>query len=279
MGDGLLVEFPSVVDAVVSALPGTKVQLDGQDLKLDAEGRGVQSYPLDMTDHPGGVFEHRVKFRIQPPSGETVVDERITRIMVSRLEIDSPGPTLVTDSDSVQIAGGVDEGSVVSIDGEVVPVNAGRFLQSYPLPKAGLFRPKVRAQLPGRAPRTVELNIKRVDDLVVAAEDFQPNGDIDYTKASKSAATYKGQKAEFEGRVINVMVQGQKSVLQMLVRKCPAGWNCSLWVNFPAGVKVKTDDWVRVLGTLDGQQQFRSESDQIVSVPRLNAAFVLPSKP
>lgn len=269
----------AAVDVVISALPGTKVQLDGQPLKLDDEGRGVQSYPLDVAAGPDGVIDHKVKYRIQPPSGEAVVDELLTRITVTRLAIDSPGDALVTDAETVEIAGSVDEGTVVTIDGENVPVKAGRFLQTYPLAKEGVFEPKIAAQLAGRAPKHAQLRVERVADLAVAAEDFRPNPDLDYAKVSQNAATYKGQKAQFEGRVINVMVRGQKSVLQMLVRKCPSGWNCSLWVNFPAGTRVETDTWVRVLGTLDGEQQFRSESNEVVSVPKLKAAFVLPSKP
>lgn len=265
------------VDVVISALPGTVVQLDGEDLKLDAEGRAVQPYPLDLDAAKGGVLEHRVKYRVQPPSGEAVVDELLTRVRVTSLQLDSPGASLVTDAASVEIAGAVDKGTKVQVDGKPVPVASGRFLTSYPLPKAGKYAPVVEAQSPGRAPHRLTLDIERVDDLVAAAAAYQVNADIDYAKLSQNAAMYKGQRVAFEGRVFHVMVEGQKAALQMLVRDCPN--NCSLWADYPAGLEVKKGAWVRVLGTVEGVQQFRSAKNEVASVPKLQAAFVVPVTP
>jgi hypothetical protein len=47
----------------------------------------------------------------------------------------------------------------------------------------------------------------------------------------------------------------------------------------PQGNDVSVDSWVRVLGTVDGEQQFRSEKNEIVTVPKIVAHFVLPAKP
>lgn len=267
----------SQIDVVVSALPGTEVQLDGEPVKLDAEGRVVKSYPLDLSSVQGGALEHHVKYRVQPPSGEAVVDELVTRVMVTSLQLDSPGASLVTDADSVQIAGAVDKGTTVTVDGKDVAVSAGRFLTTFPLPKVGKYAPVVQAQLAGRAPHRIELALERVADLAAAAAEFEVNREIDYAKLSQNAAMYKGQQAAFEGRVFHVMVEGQKAALQMLVRDCPN--NCSLWVDYPAGLEVKKGGWVRVLGTIEGVQQFRSAKNEVASVPKLRAAFVVPVEP
>jgi hypothetical protein len=53
-----------------------------------------------------------------------------------------------------------------------------------------------------------------------------------------------------------------------------------VWVSDPAASVLKQDDWVRVLGIADGEQQFRAKkNDQIVTVPKIQARFVLPAKP
>jgi len=78
-------------------------------------------------------------------------------------------------------------------------------------------------------------------------------------------------KVLFEGRVYNVSVQGGQSVIQILVRECPKGTRCSLWVTYPADTDATNNSWVRVLGTVQGQQQFRSENERIVTVPKVSA--------
>ena len=83
----------------------------------------------------------------------------------------------------------------------------------------------------------------------------------------------------FEGRVYNVNVEGGKSALQMLVRQCPKGQRCPIWVTYPAATDFTVESWVRVLGTVQGEQQFRSETDEVKVVPKVEAAFLVPSKP
>jgi hypothetical protein len=95
----------------------------------------------------------------------------------------------------------------------------------------------------------------------------------------QNAAMYRGQHAAFEGRIYNAHVEGGRSALQILVRECPRGERCPLWVNYPAATEFTKDDWVRVLGVLQGEQQFRADDDQVRSVPKLDAVFLLPAKP
>ena len=64
----------------------------------------------------------------------------------------------------------------------------------------------------------------------------------------------------------------------MLARDCPRGSRCPVWVTYPAATDATLDSWVRVLGTVAGEQQFRAESGRIMSSPRVDAAFVLPAR-
>ena len=66
--------------------------------------------------------------------------------------------------------------------------------------------------------------------------------------------------------------------MQILVRDCPEGDQCPLWVTFPAATTVELRERVRVFGTVAGEQQFRSQSGQIRTVPRVDATFILPGE-
>ena len=46
----------------------------------------------------------------------------------------------------------------------------------------------------------------------------------------------------------------------MLVRDCPRGERCPLWVTYPAATELTVDTNVRVLGTVAGEQRYRIES-------------------
>ena len=135
------------------------------------------------------------------------------------------------------------------------------------------------AQAPEKAPLALTLDITRVQDLAKAAESFEVNKALTYGQIAQNPSMYKGQHVAFDGRVFNVKTERGRGVLQMLVRDCAAGRQCSLWVTYPATTRISNESWVRVLGTVEGQQQFRSRRDEIVTVPKVRALFVLPSKP
>jgi len=267
------------IDLKVSAQPGTHVNVDGVDLPLDKQGHATKSYPLETLGQPkSGMIEQTVHYRVVSPKGETTVDELRTRIPVSTIQIDRPGPDLVTDDAIVEIAGAVGKDTEVSIDGKFVRVQDGRFLHKYVLSSPGVFKPRVTASAPGKAPTTVTLNIQRVRDLDQAAREFKYDKSLIFAKIASNPTAYRGQAVALEGRVYALDSRGGTSVLQMLVRPCPASQRCSVWVVDPQAHDVAVDSWVRVLGVIDGEQQFRSESDQVVTVPKVIARFVLPAK-
>jgi hypothetical protein len=270
----------SALDVVVTALPGTRVTLDGEELKLDAQGRATRSFPLDVVHQAkAGVIDHVVHYRMQPPSGETVVDELHTQIPVAMMQIDRPGLEVVTDRESIEIAGAVGRDTQVRVDGHEVPVKDQRFLYSLALPKPGDFQPRVVASAAGKAPLGVTLKIRRVHDLVAAAREFVPDADLTYAKLAPNPTIYRGKSIALEGRVYAFDARAGSSVIQMLVRPCPSSQRCSLWVVDPQASEVAVDHWVRVLGTVDGEQQFRSEKNEVVTVPKIVARFILPAKP
>jgi hypothetical protein len=179
----------------------------------------------------------------------------------------------------VEIAGAVDKDARVTIEGRAVEVRSGRFLHQYELPHVGNYAPEIVAMADGKAPRSVKLKIERVQDLRKAAEGFDPDPALTYAKIAQNPSIYRGQHVLFEGRVYNVNVEGGKSALQVLVRACPHGERCPLWVSYAAATELTVDSWVRVLGIVQGEQQFRSETEEVKSVPKVEAVFLLPAKP
>jgi hypothetical protein len=254
------------------------VWLDGQPVALDAQGRAVRSDPLQL--QPGASeLEHLVRYRVQPPAAEATVGELRTALSVTMLTIDRPGPELITDRAVIEIAGEVEPGATVTIDGAAVEVRERRFLSRYSLPAVGEKKAQVVAMAEGKAPRALTLRLQRVSDLAKAAEGFVPDPAMSYVKLAQNAEIYRGQKIALEGRVYNVSVQGGHSALQVLVRECPKGKRCPLWVSYPAATELTVNSWVRVLGTVAGEQAFVSETGEQKRVPKVQAAFLLPAKP
>jgi hypothetical protein len=265
------------IDVIVNTHPGTRVSLDGVALPLDASGSAVRRFPIDSSNaSTSGTIDKVIHYRLEPPNAEAIVNEIHTKVPVATMQIDRPGSESVTDRASVEIAGAVSPNSRVTIDGQDILVKAGRFLHELSLPKPGTYKPSIVAGEPGKASQSRTLIIKRVTDLKKEAENFKADPTLTFARISQNPSIYTGQKVDMVGRVYNVNVQEGQSTIQVLVRECPAGRRCSLWVAYPAATDVVINSWIRVLGVIAGEQQFRSENNQVVTVPKVTATFILP---
>jgi hypothetical protein len=273
-----LTQDPPVLTIAVDAIPGSEVTIAGESVELDAEGRGKKTFLID-TDTDATALEHRAEYRVSLPDGQEHAGAVETRVPYATLQIDRPGANVVTDAESVEIAGAVNQAATLTVDGSEVPITAeGRFVHTYPLPSMGEHDVRVVARQPGRAPRVAKLEIRRVEDLAAEAASFRPEPGLTYARIAQNPSIYRDQRIALEGRVYNINVSGGQSVIQMLVRECPRGERCPLWVTYPQATDATINDWVRVLGTVAGEQQFRSESDRVITVPRVDAQFVLPAQ-
>jgi len=268
------------IDVVVAALPGSRVWIGGEELKLDAQGRAQRRDVIEGSAlKDGKAIEHVVSYRVQPPSQEPQVGQIKTVVPITALQIDRPGLEIVTAADAVEVAGTVEADATVTLDGEPLAVQEGRFLHRLPLPKPGKYAPELIARATGKAPRAIKLSIERVQDLAASARAFGADASLTYAKIAQNPDIYAGQKAAFEGRIYNVSVEGGRSVLQVLVRDCPAGVRCPLWVDYGAATDLTVESWVRAVGTLAGAQKFRAENDSEQTVPRLSAVVLVPIEP
>ena len=58
----------SAIDVVVNALPGTQVSLDGEDVKLDADGRAVKRFAIDVATSSALLWEPKMRTETSSPS-------------------------------------------------------------------------------------------------------------------------------------------------------------------------------------------------------------------
>jgi hypothetical protein len=264
---------PPGVDVVIDARPGAKVSLDGAPVALDARGRGSKRYLVPP--QASSAFALRARYRIELGGGAPVEGEVNVTLPVTSAQIDRPGPDVVTDQTLLEIAGAVEPTAEVVIAGSAVPVTDGRFLYRANLPEPGEYKLAVVARAPGKAPRVIDIRVRKVSDMTMAAATFKHDPALTYARIAQNPLIYRGQSVAFDGRVYNVEVQGGRSVLQMLALDCPGGARCPLWVEYPQATEATVDTWVRVLGTVAGEQQFRTDRGQVQTVPSIQAQYVL----
>jgi hypothetical protein len=264
---------PPAIDVVVDALPGSRVTVDAVPLALNEKGYAARRYPV--SPQAGGVFAFAASYRVEPP-GEKPADGKLElSLPVTSMQIDTPGAEVVTDQLQLEVAGQVEPGAAVEVGGQEVAVMDGRFLYRAQLGELGDHTLKVIARAKGKAPKVAEIKVKRVQDLTLAAASFVPDASLTYARIAQKPVIYRGQKVAFDGRVYHAEVDGGRSVLQMLVLDCPGQSRCPLWVEYPQATQVDLDSWVRVLGVVAGEQQFRSKQGQVHTVPSVNAQYVL----
>ncbi|MCA9614333.1 MAG: hypothetical protein KC586_16370, partial [Myxococcales bacterium] len=268
---------PPALRIVADSVPGATVTLDERAVPLDATGHGSVDFPLSAeaaTEAP--VYERNVHYRVVLP-GEPAPAEGDVRVRIpfATLQLDRPGRSAITERDRIEVAGAADPDATVTLDGRTLELREGRFVTELPLPAVGESAHVVTARRPGRAPKVVQFNVRRVADLEAEARAY-PVEDIAYERLAASPSTYQGRRVAFEGWIYNLDVHDGRSVLQVSVRDCARGQRCPVWVTYDGASEAGLNAWVRAVGELAGEQQFRSPSGEVLSVPRLDAVFLLP---
>ncbi len=273
---------PPAVTVVIDAVPGSTVVLDAQPFPLDAVGHGTRVCPIDgLVPAADGAIEHVAHYVISPPAPAVPAAGALTtRVPVVTVNIERPTDGAVTDRSSVELSGAVSPGSTLSVGGVPAEVTSeGRFVATVPLPALGDQELQVVASAPGRVTSSRTIHLRRVQDLAREAATFPIDRSLTYARIAAAPTSFQGQHVAIEGRVYNVDLQDGHGVLQLLARDCPSGERCPLWVTYPAVTDVTVESWVRVIGSVAGEQQFRSQAGEVRTVPYVDATFVLPARP
>ncbi|MFO0687003.1 MAG: hypothetical protein U0234_33370, partial [Sandaracinus sp.] len=269
---------PAAITVLVDAMPGSTVTLDATPLALDAQGHGSRAYPVaTLTPDASGTITLTAHYTIAPPTGVPATSTLTARVGATPLHLDRPGDPAQTDQTAVIVAGTTQPGASVTVEGAAATVSSdGHFTFDAPLPAVGAREIHVTASMPQRAPATRVLHVERVPDLGRAAAAYPVDRTLSYERVAAAPASFTGQHVAMEGRIYNVDLQDGHGVLQMLARECPSGQRCPVWVTHPAVTEVAVEGWVRVVGVVGGEQQFRSQSGELRTVPRIDAVYVIP---
>ncbi|MBX3250357.1 MAG: hypothetical protein KF901_24480, partial [Myxococcales bacterium] len=268
-----LQQDPPVLRIVVDA-PGAQATLDEQPVTLDASGHGVVDFPLDAApDAPS--YARQVHFRVVMPNEAPAEGDVRVSIPFTTLQLDRPGRRAITDRERIEVAGVADPEATVTLDGRALELREGRFVTELALDALGESEHAIVARRAGRAPRRVTFQVRRVRDLAAEAAAY-PTEALTYARLAAAPNTYRGRRVRFDGRIYNVDVHEGTSILQVLVQDCPRGQRCPLWITYEGATEAGLNEWVRAIGELAGEQQFRSPAGEVLSVPRLDAVFLLP---
>lgn len=267
------------IDIVVDAHPGATATVDGTPLPLDAQGHGVRRVALNTISASSGRLEVTTRYTIANNGAPTPAEGTlVTHVAVTNLILDKPGRNVVTDQATIEVTGTVEEGATVTVDGvNVTPAN-GRFSYRLTVSSLGERQIQVQARAANKAMQQVNIQLRRVADLADEAENFGVDRSLTYARIAPNPNSFVGQKIELVGTVFNVTRGGGQSVVQMRVEPCTPGEICQVWVTYPATTEVALNATIRVVGTVGGEQQYRSQTGRTNSAPRVDAAFILPPR-
>ena len=267
------------IDVVVDAHAGATATVDGTPLPLDAQGHGVRRVALNTISASSGVLEVTTRYTIANNGAATPAEGTlVTHVAVTNLILDKPGRNVVTDQATIEVTGTVEEGAHVLVDGVSVTPQNGRFSYRLTLSNLGERQIPVTARVTGKAMQQINIHLRRVADLADEAANFGVDRSLTYARIASNPNSFVGQKIELVGTVFNVTRGGGQSVVQMRVEPCTPGEICQVWVTYPATTEVALNATIRVVGTVGGEQQYRSQTGRTNSAPRVDAAFILPPR-
>jgi hypothetical protein len=272
-----LAQNPPRYDVVFDLPAGARVEAFGTALPAGPDGRAV--LPVAVAGTPSALDAEgrsRLDFRVVLADGTPEAGTLVTIVPLSRLTVDRPGAEAVTDAAQIECAGVTEDGATVLVNGAAVAAPGGRFATSVALPAVGSHPIEVRAAAPGKAARTTTLTVRRVASLRAEMAAFEREVDraLTFEAIRDRAAALRGQKVAFVGEIFNIRSEAGTTAIQALVRGCPSGQRCSIWVVYRGTTDARNRDVVKILGVLDGEQTYVTSRGEQLTVPRIEARFV-----
>lgn len=267
---------PMTLDFVVEALPGSRVEVDGEGLMLDADGHGRKPMMVETASLEQSPYEHIVHYKIDPPEGDSIDGVLRAHIPLTALQLDLPADHAITQEDTVEVVGATHAQAKLTVNGEPVALEEdGRFRKAVTLPNPGTHTIEVVTQEPRRLPRRVLRRVYRVTNVKQEVRRFQADPRVTYRLIAAEPLPYRGQHIRIVGRVFSAHVDNGQSVLQMHARECEKEM-CPLWVVLPTVMEVTLGSMVTVLGVVAGEQPFKAPDGKVSKVPRIDALLAVP---
>ncbi|MBX3182031.1 MAG: hypothetical protein KIT72_10760 [Polyangiaceae bacterium] len=247
---------PPALALVVEARPGSTVEVQGQPLSLDTNGRGVwrEDLSLQLTGPSSRVerLERDVEYQITPPGGAPQRGSAKLRIGIATLGVDAPLPRLTTAKPSFMLSGVADPRADVTVTGQPIKRgDAGRFAQAMAISSPGETTIRVKATLADHAPRFIPLTIHRMDSLAAAAESFRKQPTKRLAEVRAALGESRGVKVAWTGRVSDASSAHGRQVLLLDVAGCGAA-SCLTRVVYAGEATPQVGDRITVFGEVQG---------------------------
>jgi len=201
----------------VAALLGSRVEIAGQSVALDASGQGESG--IDVTPQLVGpastitTIEQSIPFAITPPSGRLYEGQLAFKIGVTPLMLEAPGADTVTNLERFMLAGRTSKGAELWVAGTTIAVDdSGRFAQLMSIDSVGETRVTVRATGPGLAPRFASFRLQRVESLAAEASARRQKA-RPLAQLARNIADHVGSTVVVSGRIEEVRVDGHRTLV------------------------------------------------------------------
>ncbi len=245
-----LSEEPPRVAVDVRAMPGAIVSVDGSNVPLNEDGRARVFVDAPALIGPKATAEeyrrkipYAVSFGHDGARGALTVNENITPLVAG-----GPHGSITLDSDHFTLAGRTAPNATVQVDGQDIPVaEDGRFAHVMGISEPGATRFSVRASSEAHLPRTVHVNVQRVDDLQAAAGQWRPDAVASYQDLTKPTSIE--QKVALIGTIESISTGRHQTRLTVEVQRGCDQQPCLVEVLYAAlAPRLSVGDPVEVFG-------------------------------
>ncbi len=267
------------IQIVVDAMPGSKVTLDGEEVPL-RDGRAAKSIDvskdlLGQSSDPAAQLSRKVSFTVTPPDTQEEKGAVAVTAPILPLALDAPGRAVVTDKPTFVLAGRTLPGAEIVVSGRSIGITKdGAFLQTMNVSMNGETQIEVRARMPGRAPRLLRLDVKRVTSLETAADEAMKKSPLGYDELAADPQAAVGKAIAVEGEVVEAKVQGPATVvlLQASTPACKSAKCLVRLVQGRADLGVSRGSRLRAFGVAVG-----TIAHEGANVPDVDVAFSISS--
>jgi hypothetical protein len=220
--DELNLEVPKV-SVLASALSGTKLEVDGKPVPPGSSGEVRFDYDVasELTGPEASVktLERSVPYKATSATGGVQSGRVEIRIGITPLIIDAPGSSIIVGSKEIVIAGRTAPGAVLKLGNETVTLDPeGRFVSKQAL-ALGDNKLVARSTLKDLAPRLVEINVRRSDNLEREAALQKAMGLASYADVLRAGEAATGRSVALQGQLQDLRHDGYSSVLLVEVKQ------------------------------------------------------------
>jgi hypothetical protein len=268
------------VSVVASVRSGTKLEVDGQPVAPDAGGSVRFDY--DVTRELSGpeatvaTLEKTVPYKVTSSNGSSETGQVRIRIGITPLVVDAPGSSIVVGGKEIVIAGRTAPGSLLKVGAQTVSLDAeGRFVSKQPL---GLGDNPfiVRSTLKDHAPRLINVNVRRTDNLEREAAQARSQSQASYADAVRLGDASVGRNIAVEGRLFDARHDGYASVLLVDVqggcRKSP----CLAKLIYGTELSLEQGQKLKAFGKIS---RFVDGPRSGERIPEIRSELVVPGSP